>query len=88
MKLGRAFLPLSHVKCDGQISRKMGLSLPFGLSFFASLTMHFFVYSETLDVDEFLADVAMHLRRREIKMLLSYIGISGKDIDSLLYDSV
>ena len=43
---------------------------------------------ETLDVDEFLADVSMHLRRREMKMLLAYIGLGAREIDSLLYDNM
>ena len=43
---------------------------------------------ETLDVEEFLQDVSLHLRRREMKMLLSYIGLSSKEIDSLLYDNM
>ncbi|XP_076804370.1 uncharacterized protein LOC143448475 isoform X2 [Clavelina lepadiformis] len=40
-----------------------------------------------MDVEEFLSDVSMHLRRRELKTLLHYIGISSREIDCLLYDA-
>nr|CAB3263333.1 uncharacterized protein LOC108950788 [Phallusia mammillata] len=46
----------------------------------------FVLMNETLDVDEFLCDVSMHLRRRDLRTLLGYIGLSRKEVDSLLYD--
>ena len=42
--------------------------------------------TETLNVEDFLCDVSMHLRRRDLKILLKYIGLSDLEIDDILYD--
>nr|XP_039254303.1 uncharacterized protein LOC120331298 [Styela clava] len=43
--------------------------------------------NETLDVDEFLYDVSLHLRRRDIRTLLVYLGMPDKDIEELLAEN-
>lgn len=40
--------------------------------------------NETLDVDEFLYDVSLHLRRKDIRTLLVYLGMPMKEIEDLL----
>jgi len=42
--------------------------------------------NETLNVEDFLCDVSMHLRRRDLKVLLKYIGLTELEIDNILYD--
>lgn len=41
-------------------------------------------FPETLDVDEFLYDVSLHLRRKDIRTLLSYLGMPVQEIEELL----